>query len=241
MRGFAIVRSLLKLGVTGAAVTIGTAFIVFFVLKHFTDPKGPELVRAQAPTVEQQGPVGGRRFGFQVPDDRVPRTPEQELSAPPITLIPERQVNPLPPVAVPSADERAFATLARRFLAGYETFRPGQPEGDYTASFAALVTPDSLSEIASRIDSHAPPEIGRCEDCAVGSSFTDQLDPGLYVVVRRFSSRSAYVTTQGVVRYHGRGQVAGRSFRRSYALLLERINGRWLVARVASETLAAAA
>lgn len=239
MNGLGIVRFLLKWGVIGAGTTIGVAVIVFFILTHFVKPDRPELVRAQAPTVEQQGPVGGRQFDFQVPDSRVPRTPAAEDAAPPITLIPERQVNPVAPVAAPSADERAFASLVRGFLPGYETFTPGESADEYAGSFARFVVPDRLSSVASRGDSHAPPEIGLCDTCTTGSTFTDSIDPGLYVVVRRFSTGSAYLTTQGIVRYSGGGAVAGRSYRRSYALLLRHVNGRWLVNRVASETLQA--
>lgn len=240
MSGFSTVRWVLKWSVIGVAIIVGVAIVVVMTLSRFAKPEPPALVRAQAPTLEQQGPVGGRRFDYQVPDSRVPRTPEQELTAPPITLIPERQVNPLAAALAPAADQQDLTRLVRRFLPAYETFAPGESSAAYTRGFAALVVPDKLDAVAERIDSHAPAEIGICDECTGSSAFTDALDPGLYMVIRRFSADSAYVTTQGVVRYGGAGSYSGTSFRRSYALLVTHTGGRWLVERVASDTIAAA-
>lgn len=233
-----LARRLLKWGTIGAAVTIGTALLVFLVLSRFAGDDAPELVPAGPPTIEQQAPVGGRQFDYQVPDSRVPRDERAEAAAPPIALIPERQQTPVAPVVAPAADERALTALVNEFLPAYETFRPDQDRGDYARGFASLVVPDRLDAVASRQDNHAPIEVGVCEDCSTGSVFTTEIDPGLYLTVRRYSSDNAYITTQGNVRYTGQGVAAGRTFRRSYALLVSRLPDGWRVHRVASETLA---
>lgn len=232
---------LVKWAVIGVLIMVAVAVGIYVIGVNVLGDPGKENALVHGSVRDSAPDVGGAQFDYKVPEHRVPRDLEDEREAAAITLIPERQARPLPSITAPAATEARFADLARRFLAAWETFAPEEARQDYEASLASSGLPDALPSLSSREDTNDPDELGPCSGCTTGARFTDQIDPGLYVSVRRLDEDSAYITTQGVIEMTGpRSSIAGQRYRRSYALILSRLGDEWRVERAVAETLGAA-
>lgn len=232
------IRFALKWLAIGGAVFIGVALLTYVVMARFVpDPlEGSELTRESVRSPEQ--PEGGARLPLKVPDARVPKTREDEGEAAAIALIPERQERPLPPQTVPPAAERELAAVTGRFLRAWEIVAPGEPQSVIAYRIAPTTAPSEVDVLAARREANDPSEVGNCATCTTSLTLTDEIDPALYMVVRRYAPESAYVTTQGVVVLGGgTSQLSGLRLRRSYALLLERQGEQWRVTRAVADTL----
>ncbi|WP_217924646.1 hypothetical protein [Miltoncostaea oceani] len=232
-------RIVLKKGALGLAVIIGLALAISFGVRQFVDdPVRSDLIPSREVDLQGERNEGGAGFDLFVPESRIPRGLEEELDAPILTLIAERQAEPLTPVAVSATTLDELSETARGFLSASETFTPGQDPSAYQAALARWSATNRISTVAARTDSHQYSGIGLCSSCVTGSEATTMIDPRYYLSVRRIDDGSAYVTTQLIVQYSGVGSPwNGRLFRRSYALIMLRQSDRWVVARAASETL----
>jgi hypothetical protein len=136
----------------------------------------------------------------------------------------------------------ATRNLVGSFLPVYETFRNNESLEEYEHRLEPFVVPQSLSRIAKRKDNHQPKAIGLASNG--GSSGSRVCDPYNSVLldyhVIAYSGSSAYVTTEQVVCYTGPNAIwSGAIEERTYGIILEYGDGKWLVARCASDTLTA--
>lgn len=211
--------------------------------------QGSGLVKATGPRDSyqaQSGPV------FLVPSDAVPKTQSGRAAAPSSALLPDRwasntnadaQVGPGQDTAqIPASDRRQLISAVQSFLTLWETFTPpdvGQsltaPQA-YVAKLAPWADSGALSNIANRVDNAQGGDVCPDAGCTVGSSFvsTDLWDGSN---VRYYNGQNAYVTAFGDVTYTATtstNPLDGVTFQRSYGLLLQLENGRWLVTRAAA-------
>lgn len=236
-----VIRRLMLRGFLLVLIVIGVAIVVSVIAARTMNPNDIDtsgLVAHDELDLRDGRGAGGGDFDVFVAPDRVPTTREGELSAPVFALLPERQAEPVVPVAVAEDELAELGTVARNFLHGWEMFTPGEDTAKYTARFARWSALDQIDRLAGRKESRQDSTVGMCNGCATGSRPLDKIDPRYYVVVRRIDSRSAYITTHMVVYYFGdRSPLNGQSFRRSYALLLDREGDTWRVRRAVAETL----
>jgi hypothetical protein len=142
---------------------------------------------------------------------------------------------------MPAATLVATRELTKNFLHTYESFSTKESLEEYEHRLSSLVTLQSLERISHRKDNHQPKAIGL--ESQGGTSGSQVCDPynaaeeDYHVIA--YSGNSAYVTTEMSVCYTGPSVVwKGAREQRTYALILEYIGGKWLVVRVASDTLA---
>lgn len=234
-------RRLMVRGALLTGVVILVAVVVALLSQRFApDPVDTTLVVNDPAALGPARTEGGGEFDLLVPPERIPRGLDEELSAPALTLIPERQTRPIPAVAATQGQLEELTRVVRRFLIGWETFAADDDDATYQSRFAAVIDPSQAGPITARRDNHQDTSVGRCGVACAGSApVLSAIDPGYYMTVRRIDDRGAYVSTQMVVHHSGgRSLVNGHSYRRSYAMILRRSGGRWVVARVAAETLA---
>lgn len=236
-----MIRRLMLRGFALTLIVIGVAIAVGFIAARTMNPNDIDTSGVvDAGEVDLRGGrgAGGADFDVFVAPERVPTTRQAERDAPLFALLPERQAEPITPVAVGADELDRLGQVARGFLHGWETFSPGEDPATYSARFARWAVPGSVSRLATRRESRQDSSVGVCAGCATGSRPLDRIDPRYYVVVRRIDERSAYITTHMVVQHHGdRSRLNGQSFRRSYALLLDREGEGWRVDRAVAETL----
>jgi len=187
----------------------------------------------------------------QIKPSALPQSDTARASAPPNYLLPSHwasdpqvtYVGSDPNVrevgVVGAATEKQLVAATDTFLTNWESFYPldNASYARYRATLAPLVDPGSLDNIAQRVDSHQPPVICAEPICTVGSRWMPIPAASALLTIRSADATSAYVTRYGAVRYHAPGQALdGETFAREYALLLDRINGHWLVERAVADT-----
>jgi hypothetical protein len=161
-------------------------------------------------------------------------SPREGLDVPALQLLPGRVEDKLPVKQLSQAEESAIADAVRKFLVEWETFTPN--DSKYSQRLGRVLLPGRGSDIAERRDNRQYDGVGACEDCKYGSTLQiESLDPGVYVVTHGYDGSYAYVTTQGIVQLTGNPQIPTR-WRREYALILEKNNGKWFVSRAISES-----
>lgn len=236
-----VIRRLMVRGFLLVLLIVGVALVVAFIAGRTMNPNDVDTSGVVAKDdIDLRGGrgAGGADFDVFVSPERVPTSRESEMDASVFALLPERQSEPVAPVAVADDEHAALADVAAKFLHGWETFTPGEDLARYTARFSRWTLPQSVDRLARRAESRQDPTIGMCDGCVTGSRALNKIDPRFYVVVRRIDGRSAYITTHMVVEYVGDGSpLNGRSFRRSYALLLDKDGDGWRVRRAVAETL----
>lgn len=176
----------------------------------------------------------------------LPKSRAERLEAAPAELLPDRWTSDpdeglaSDPAAVPASVRTELLEALNAFLAAWETFQPTGDDGDaYRSSLAPLVMPGSLDTVAERIDSRQPAGICPRATCTTGSVWRPQRPIALTARIRDYTGDSAYVTLEGAVLYlSAESDLDGREYVRSYALMLVKRSGVWLVERAAAETLA---
>jgi hypothetical protein len=133
--------------------------------------------------------------------------------------------------------ERArLRKLVQGFLVAWEGYRVGTSPAAYRESLTPYVVPDSLDNIALRIDNRQPAAIS-----IDGVSGSQAYRPNIYMrylQMLRYDGRTAYASLTAPVEYTGPSQTwSGRSFNRTYAFVFQRFGGDWRIARVAAQTL----
>ena len=148
-----------------------------------------------------------------------------------------REVDPVDPLI-----EKQLLTTTASFLAAWETFYPMSDTSyaRYRATLAPFAVPGALDRLAQRVDSHQPPVICAEPICTVGSRWASLPAASALLTIRSYDGAHAYLTSFGAVSYRAPGQeLNGQKFVREYALLLDRVDGRWLVSRAAADTVSA--
>jgi len=191
--------------------------------------------RVDGPPVIEQG---GEKFGAWRVTTPPPENIGEALSVVPLALLPGRQRATLPIVETTEGERRALEQATREFLPQWETFSATEETGLYRERLGDLTTSSGLDRIASRREARQTEDVGPCPKCTMGQRWVPLFDPGEYMIVRRFGDDGAYITTQGIIEYQGKGALSGKRFRRSYALiLLPDEEGGYRVARAVTESL----
>lgn len=228
-----IVRRLTLFTIIFIAATVA----VFAAAKAFMPTPGSDIaITPDTSPLPRDRTEGGAQFDYRVTDAKTPRTYEERLTASSLAIIPERQTQPDAPIIVTEAERQPIAHLLDDFIPAWETFSPGEDTSAYRSRIQQYAVPGTAGLIAERDGANQPAEIGICATCTTGSTFDRNIAPGDLMTIRELTGDRAYVTTQGVIAYTG-GSRSGQAARRTYALLLERIDGKWLVQRVAADTL----
>lgn len=221
-----------------AGAFIGAALLVLVAVRAFAPQPADDLPvpAEQAPFAEGRA-EGGEQFDFRVRDEDTPRTHDERMRASSLSLIAERQARPDPPIQATPDEAAQIGALIDRFIPAWETFTPGMSEAAYRARLAPYAVPSALSAMVAREGANQPADIGTCRACANGSRYDRTgFTPSDMMVIRALDDSHAYVTTKGTITYAA-GPRANTQAQRTYALLLERSGDRWLVGRIAADTL----
>lgn len=191
--------------------------------------------RVDGPPVIEQG---GEQFGDWRVSTPPPESIGEALSIVPLALLPGRQRATLPIVETTETERRALAQTTRDFLAQWETFSASEEGAAYRDRLEGLTTNSGLDRISDRREARQTEEVGPCPQCTVGQRWLPLLDPGEYMLIRRLGDDGAYITTQGIIEYQGKGALSGKRFRRSYALVLTPDGeGGYRIARAVAESI----
>lgn len=141
-------------------------------------------------------------------------------------------------VSMPPAAHKTIATAAFAWFKAWETFSQEQPLAEYRKALSPVADPGALDDLTGRIDNQQAGGIRPGPGGNNGSVWQDTGAPEAAMIVLRYDGATAYVVHTGVVRYTGTSAIwSGRVFRRTYGILMSRINGKWLVTRSAAQTL----
>ena len=172
------------------------------------------------------------------PED-VPQSFGAKEKAPPLSLLPNRTPEEINPAPIDPSEELVLLGVAQNFIDTWESFpSPLQASGEnYNDKLDPLVTTDGYGSIVNRRDVSTWSDLCPQRPCILGSFPSSRAN----LVVASYDGKRAYVVGYGVIsilperlRSDDRG---GRQYEQSYALLLKREGGRWLVSRAVAETL----
>jgi len=217
---------------------IAAGLLVFLAVRAFTPGPADDLPvpASEAPFSEGRAD-GGEQFEYRVREEDTPRTHEERMRASSLSLIPERQARPDDPIIITPEESSALAQVIDGFIPAWETFAPGMRDEAYRGRLARYALPSSLGAMVGRDGANQPADIGTCGTCANGSRYDRRgAAPSDLMEVRALDGEHAYVTTKGAITYTT-GPRANTQAERTYAVLLERSGDRWLVARIAADTL----
>lgn len=240
-----LTRRLLRWSLRSTLIVVGLSLLLLLAFawaaRHEVKKSG--LIGNEGTAGQIRSAHGGADFDRLVPARRQVKSLDDLPTAATIRLIPERQEQALPVVRLSDAELQPLAATVAGFLAAWQTFSPFDDPQEYRERIAPFADPDRLEDLANHVDDRRPRDVGVCDQCMTGATLDQSLvRPGDFVRVRMLDGERAFVTTQGVVRYAGTNPtVDGKSFRRSYGLLLVRdeASGAWLVQRAAAESLRA--
>jgi hypothetical protein len=241
-------RQLMKLVLIGGTGLILFAFALLILFSKLGDRQiDPEQeLTKDAPKIEKvqvaENPDGSSVTIVRVPEDRVPDTFTERLSAAALTLLPSRAGYPEASgktVAVPAPVQAQLTAATRAFLGAWEGYTLQTEAEGYVAKLRPLVAPGALGAISSRADS--VDDTGVCiaqPSCTLGTEIYNGALPTANVI--DYDGEHAYVTAYAPVRYLGKSSVdprAGQVRQREYGLIFQRSGSTWLVQRAAAETL----
>lgn len=190
-------------------------------------------------------------FGVLYEDEKVPQTYEEELDVAPAQLIYENQARaarddqgpngpedarPAPDIS--DDDREAIIGTVTAFVRQWETFEVGESDGDYGGRLRPYALASALDALVTRDDNNQNDQIGRSGKS--GSRFAPELgfSPARSLSFLRYDGKTAYTTSRGSVQYTGPSIIwSGGQAIRTYAVVLEKLNGKWYVARAAAQTL----
>lgn len=187
---------------------------------------------------------------FEVQASDVPQSVGDAQDAAPIQLTPGRwESDPANaqgdvPTQLTEAQRRQVTKSAGEFLELWETypsFKVGEDWIDYQNKLRPHVAAGDFSDVVTRVDSHAPAFQCAQPICDGGSQpvvYKGYATPAQNAEIRAYDpkAQTVYLITYATVRYTGKTPLAGKTFNRSYGLLLENQNGTWVVSRAAADT-----
>lgn len=161
---------------------------------------------------------------------------------------------------IPTATRRQLMTSAAGFIDNWESFIPSKQVGSasdpqlasYIRSVKPWAVPSQLATLISRRDARSPCERKGDDQCLLivcpragclvgsvsqlGKTRTQYVNDSF--TIRTLDGNRAWVTGFAPVEYFSpQGHALdGRRYLRAYGLILDKINGRWLVSRAAAES-----
>ena len=220
-----------------SVILLAAVIVAMLILRSaLTNTSVIEQLINDSPTLEKVQTNDG--LEYLVPESRVPETFDERMEAAALSLLPSRvpELENTSPPAIPPAEERAITRASVRFLKSWESFAAADPDS-YTNNLTPLTASDYRSEILDRVDSTEPAEVCPGNDCLLGSTMIDDAPP---VQIIDWNGSEAFVVGSGFVAYslNRLSRYSGQFWSRSYGLLLQKEDQRWVVSRAAAENTA---
>lgn len=216
------------------APLLGLLLLVLFFLVR-ADGGEEEALRERGLQIRQiDDPEGAVTSEVAVAPEAVPGSMGERYSAPALALLPNKTGYPEMKKVISSPDTEEVRAVVERFLREWETYKPG--DISYDRRISGFVSPERRASVLARTDAVDPP--GACPEafCDRGSRWFEQdFERSSFLIDS--NPEEAYFVAYGAVIY-GNKDVQESSASRSYGLLLRKSpQGKWLVERVAAESL----
>ena len=180
-------------------------------------------------------------FQIVVPEDRIPTTMDERMTTAPLSLLPNHAGFPEArgEVTLPARDREEIGRDLEKALSTWETYLPSDGHRDrYRKRIEPLVAADSLEALVERRDSNDAPGVCPQTYCLIGSQWYRKGAISWFVIDS--SVDQVYIVAYGAVLYRGDPDAdsrAGGSSDRSYGVIMRRGDNKWLLERVAAESL----